>query len=105
MTKKVPFVVLLIFFLASGIGSVFGQTGDYEDEGWKKRFSSPTYGVALTPLELKYENTGNDYTTETIWVPGVDLRIYNGINVAKRGGFYTGYEVGVQFLFLSLIHI
>lgn len=28
-------------------------------------------------------------------VPAVDLRIFRGVNVSKRGGFYTGIETGV----------
>jgi hypothetical protein len=76
---------------------VFAEDSAYEEEGWKKRFASPTYGVALAPMTIEY----GDGEEDEILLPGIELRIFNGMNVEKRGGFYTGYEVGVVFHFLE----
>jgi hypothetical protein len=101
--KRKAFVV----FLALGcilfvLPRVYAQSGDYEVDGWKMRFASPTYGVSLATLVLTYpENDQYDEAEETLVVPGFEVRIYNGINVAPRGGFYTGYEVGATFYTLG----
>jgi len=96
-----------VFVMALGcaflvLPGVFAQDGDYEVDGWKMRFASPTYGVSLATLVLTYpENDQYDEAEESLVVPGIELRIYNGINVAPRGGFYTGYEVGATFYTLG----
>ena len=38
-----------------------------------------------------------DGYTETIALPGIDLRLFRGVNVSKRGGFFAGVEVGTLF--------
>lgn len=81
-------------------GVAFAQSSDYEEEGWKKRFASPTYGVSLATLTIDYLDNG-EVQEDDILVPGIDIRIFNGINVAKRGGFYTGYEVGTIIYLLG----
>lgn len=90
--------VMVVLVLFGGVAAMaFGQDGAFEEEGWKKRFASPTYGVVLAPTDLDIGN-GNE---DSILIPGVEMRIFNGMNVAKRGGFYTGYEVGVNLFFYS----
>jgi hypothetical protein len=63
-------------------------------EGWKQKTASPTYGLAFMPMKINGEAEG---FSGDFWMPGIDLRIFNGTNVSKRGGFYTGTEVGVLF--------
>ncbi len=86
--------------LSGVLSAVNAQDSAYDVEGWKKRFASPTYGLIFAPTEIEVVTEGDDIE-ETIFIPGFELRIFNGINVAKRGGFYTGYEVGATFLFYS----
>jgi len=63
---------------------------------WKDNFASTTYGVALMPVEFNYGDTGS---TNTILLSGIDIRLFNGKNITKKGGFYTGTEVGVLMFF------
>ena len=96
MRKTVLFTTAILFIIGIG-SSVFAEDSAYDVEGWKKRFASPTYGVTATPITLEYSNSEGEDETEEIVVPGFDFRIFNGMNVNKRGGFYTGYEVGATF--------
>ncbi len=98
MGRVVCLMVALVLFFGAAAGA-FGQDGDYEVEGWKKRFASPTYGFVLAPTELDINDA--DGTEDSIMIPGFEIRIFNGMNVAKRGGFYTGYEVGVNLFIYS----
>ncbi len=98
--RRVVFLLLVVALLGGIVAAVFGQDGAFEEEGWKKRFASPTYGVILAPTDIEIPTAGAAQE-ESLLVPGVEIRIFNGMNVAKRGGFYTGYEVGVQFLLYS----
>jgi len=94
-------IVLLSVVMAGGIvAAAFSQDAAVAEEGWKRGFASPTYGVSIAPLTLSY-NDGSEDQEDTVYVPGVEVRIFNGTNIAKRGGFYTGYEVGVAFYFLD----
>ena len=86
--------------LVFAAAAAFAQDSAYEVEGWKKRFASPSYGVAFAPVTIEFTDGGED-SEETLVVPGVDIRIFNGINVAKRGGFYVGHEVGTSLFFLG----
>jgi len=36
-----------------------------------------------------------DQESETLLMPGIDLRHFNGVNVPRSGGFYYGYEIGL----------
>ena len=87
---KVKVSSLIIISLLFSVGAIlFAQDSAFEEDGWKKRFASPSYGISLLILEVQA-----DGVEETIVVPGFDFRIFNGMNISKRGGFYTGYEVG-----------
>ncbi len=62
---------------------------------WKQELASPTYGLAFMGLDI-YSRDEEGYT-ELVWLPGIDLRLFRGVNVAKRGGFFAGAEVGTLF--------
>lgn len=47
-------------------------------------------------MGLEIQGAGEGYS-ETIWLPGIDLRLFRGVNVSKRGGFFAGVEVGTLF--------
>lgn len=60
----------------------------------EKRVASPTYGIVIGFLTMD-DWDGNEF--DTLAIPGFELRIFNGTNVGKRGGFFVGYEVGTIF--------
>ncbi|MFP4492043.1 MAG: hypothetical protein ACLFNZ_11250 [Spirochaetaceae bacterium] len=104
--RKVVCVLALALMLLGAAAAVFGEeetprTGDYEVEGWKKRFASPTYGVAIAPMYIEYTDKNNEVQSDDVIVPGVQLRILQGMNVSKRGGFYTAYELGMMLYYLD----
>jgi hypothetical protein len=95
MTKKLIVTMLLVLMASSPM--VFGdEEGGLLGE-WKQNLASPTYGIALTAIEI--QSCDEDGYSETIWLPGIDLRLFRGVNVAKRGGFFAGVEVGTLFFF------
>ena len=84
--------------LEKAIEQVLGQ--------WKRNFASPAYGVALFRAEIRQRGIPGVITSfgdKEILVPAADLRIFRGVNVSKRGGFYTGVEAGA-FIFLPVAH-
>ncbi len=90
-------IVLVLFsFFTIAAEESREQVSDYNVDGWKIRYASPSYGISLLMLDVS-----SDDVSETIVVPGFDFRILNGVNVSKRGGFYTGYEVGATIYALS----
>ncbi len=99
--KRVSILLLLVFitavwamFLIAEDATV--QSSSFNVDGWKVRYASPSYGISM--LLLNVTANGLD---ETVAVPGFDFRILNGMNVSKRGGFYTGYEVGATIYVMS----
>ncbi|MFO7849701.1 MAG: hypothetical protein R6V67_07050, partial [Spirochaetia bacterium] len=105
MGKVMCVLVLALMFFGPAAAS-FGEeeaprTGDYEVEGWKKRFASPSYGIAVAPIYIEYTNDEEKVQSDSVIAPGVQLRILQGIHVSKRGGFYTGYELGFMVYFLG----
>jgi hypothetical protein len=91
--KRAAVVMAVFVLLAVLTGTLAAQDNAFDVEGWKKRVASPTYGLAVGFL-VPSDDSGD---LEPIPMPGIELRIFNGINVAKRGGFFTGYEVGTIF--------
>jgi len=89
MLKKfsVLIILVLVAYNLAAQDSVSGQ--------WKQAYASPTYGLAILPITIEGENEGFE---DTLFMPAIDLRISTGINAAKRGGFYTGVEVGTILL-------
>lgn len=96
--KKTLILAVLLLFLAGLAAPLFAQDTAYDVEGWKKRVAAPTYGVVVGTLSLRNE-AGDEL--DTLSVPGFEMRIFNGTNVAKRGGFFVGYEVGTIFFMMS----
>jgi hypothetical protein len=94
MKQAVPAVLLLAVLLLLAGPLAAQEESAYDVEGWKKRVASPTYGVVVSFLEAE---DGDGSVEDPFLFPGIELRIFNGMNVAKRGGFYTGYEVGTIF--------
>jgi hypothetical protein len=73
---------------------------------WKRNFAAPAYGLALFSVDIKsggLPGVSSSLGDDTFLAPAVDLRIFRGVNVSKRGGFYTGLETGV-FIFLPFSH-
>jgi hypothetical protein len=92
--KNVTLIIIALIFV-SVTAPVFSQE-PIAIEGWKQKTASPTYGLAFMPMSISGEGEG--FCGE-FWIPGIDLRIFNGTNVSKRGGFYTGVEAGMLFFF------
>ncbi|MCK5201475.1 MAG: hypothetical protein KAR21_24145, partial [Spirochaetales bacterium] len=88
--KKMILVILITFI---GISFTFAAEGAWE---WKDNFASTTYGVAMMPVQFEGLDTGS---SNTILMSGIDIRLFNGKNITKRGGFYTGTEVGLIMFF------
>ncbi|MFO7731574.1 MAG: hypothetical protein R6V86_12515 [Spirochaetia bacterium] len=76
------------------MGFVFGQSADNAEESWMKRIASPSYGLTMGFYELEY-GPGDNRQNETLMMPGIDIRHFNGLNVPRSGGFYYGYELGL----------
>ncbi|WP_321992747.1 hypothetical protein [Marispirochaeta aestuarii] len=95
--KKFFVVAVTVIVVLSISSAVFAQDNAFAEDGWKKRFASPSYGLSLMMLNVSDDNG----LEETILVPGFDFRILNGTNISKRGGFYTGYEVGATIYHLG----
>ena len=92
--RKLTFTAVLLLFAFALAAPIMAQDSAYDVEGWKKRVASPTYGLVVGFLTIK-DWDGNEF--DTLAIPGIELRIFNGTNVAKRGGFFVGYEVGTIF--------
>lgn len=91
--KKI--LLLAVFFSIAG-GFIFA--GDTDASVWKPGVASTTYGIVLLPINI----TDGKGTTQTVYLPGADIRLFTGKNVTKRGGFYTGVETGALVFPLSL---
>jgi hypothetical protein len=93
MKRAVPAALLLTVLMVLAGPLAAQEESAYDVEGWKRRVASPTYGIAVGFL-VPSDDSGE---LDPVPMPGLELRIFNGMNVAKRGGFYTGYEVGTFF--------
>ncbi|HKK64635.1 MAG TPA: hypothetical protein VJ967_02190 [Clostridia bacterium] len=92
--RKIFLLMLGVCFLGGTVGLVFGQSENTEEENWKKRIASPSYGLTMGFYNLEagpWDNRQN----ETLMMPGIDIRHFNGVNVPRSGGFYYGYEIGL----------
>jgi hypothetical protein len=64
---------------------------------WKRNFAAPSYGLALYNIRVGQKGIPgleSNFTESNFLMPALDLRIFKGTNVSRRGGFYTGVEVG-----------
>ncbi len=96
--KRLALVVAIALTAAGGAVAQDGERRGLLGE-WKSEFANPMYGFAFTVISLNSEFDGELGTSEMV-VPGIDLRIATGTNVALRGGFYNGIEVGLQAFFV-----
>lgn len=91
MKRRVVLMLLTLLLVAAPLA--FSQ----EEGGilgvWKEQFASPTYGIALIPGTI----SGDGLAARKIAIPGLDVRLFQGTNVTKRGGFFTGIELGTLF--------
>jgi len=104
--KKPMFLMFVVMILAVPVIG-FSQTEKELEQAkswlgqWKRNFASPTYGVTLFKgrLEGGWYNWENAIPDEDRNFPAtaMEFRIFRGVNVSKRGGFYTGVETGVLF--------
>lgn len=97
MQKKAIRLVLLtlVGVMVAGVG--FAQETEQTSflGEWESEFANPTYGFAVLPVQIVSIANGEFVAREDIFA-GIDLRIFSGVNVARRGGFYNGIEAGVQ---------
>jgi hypothetical protein len=91
--KKITIFIFLLVFTTLLYAAEENSTWN-----WKGNFASTTYGMAFMPV--KFEGLDNS-SSNTILMPGIDIRLFNGKNITKRGGFYSGTEVGVLIFFSS----
>lgn len=104
---RVYFLVVCMILIAVVPVVSFAQTDKEIEEArswlgeWKRNFASPTYGVAFFRgrLEGGWYGIPNPIEDDERQFPvsTFDFRIFRGVNVSKRGGFYTGIETGVLF--------
>jgi len=88
-------ICLMVMCLIGGtVGLAFGESEDNGTNNWKKLIASPSYGLNIGFFNLEYEDTNEDTQKDTLVLPGIDFRHFNGINVPRDGGFYYGYELG-----------
>jgi hypothetical protein len=100
-------ILVVVSFVAVPVLS-FAQTEKELEQAkewlgtWKRNFASPTYGLALFKARLEggWYGQPDAIPDEQREFPAtaMDFRIFRGVNVSKRGGFYTGIEAGVLFL-------
>lgn len=93
--KKLAFFSIMLCLMITGLFA--DDTGAFT---WKQGVASTTYGVALLPINVSYINEGGTSFEDTIMLPGLDIRLFTGKNIAKRGGFFTGIETGALMFFL-----
>jgi hypothetical protein len=100
--KKIVLILMAILIVAMPF-AVFAQDEETIADAidkllghWKRNFASPSYGLSFFQARVEGGNYGV-LTDENrkFFVPAMDLRIFRGVNVSKRGGFYTGIETGV----------
>lgn len=92
MKKTIVILILLTLVLAGAFA---------EDKGafdWKPAIASTTYGLVFMPVTIS--NANGD--TQQVFLTGMDVRVFNGKNITKRGGFYTGVETGALIFPLPL---
>ena len=104
--KKVIFLIVAAFILILPV-LVFAQSDKEIEQAkswlgqWKRNFASPSYGFALFHGRLGggwYAQNPIPDEDRKFPITALDFRIFRGVNVSKRGGFYTGVETGVLFL-------
>ncbi len=89
---------ILAFAVLFSIAGAYLFAGDAETSDWKQGVASTTYGIVLLPVTI----TDGKNNSQTVYLPGADVRLFTGKNITKRGGFYTGVETGALVFPLPL---
>ncbi|GEM_PF-2909841 len=69
----------------------------FAEAEWKQNFASPSYGLVIFPSRIErnwIQGVDSGLEEQSFLTPAVDLRIFRGVNVSRRGGFYSGVEAG-----------
>jgi len=112
MRKFILSVMALILILlpvavrAQESGDALEKPVEQDLGQWNRNFLSPAYGVALFRAEIRQRGIPgviSYFVDEEILVTAADLRVFRGVNVSKKNGFYTGVEAGA-FIFLPVAH-
>jgi len=102
--KRGVLIAVLLVFTAIPLVSLAQEQEDPAESPyglWKRNFASPTYGAGLFNARVEWkglDSTQSSFDRGEFLVPVVDLRIFRGVYVSRRGGFYTGVEVGTLIL-------
>jgi hypothetical protein len=102
--KRGVLIAMLLVFAALPLLTLAQEQEDPAESPyglWKRNFASPTYGVTVFNARVEWkglESTQSDFNRREFIVPAIDLRIFRGVSVSRRGGFYMGVEVGTLIL-------
>jgi hypothetical protein len=102
--KRGVLIALLLLFTAFPLVSLAQDQEDPAESPyglWKRNFASPTYGVTVFNARVEWKGldaTQSSFNRGEFIVPAIDFRIFKAVNVSRRGGFYTGVEVGTLIL-------
>jgi CubicO group peptidase (beta-lactamase class C family) len=103
--RKVLLLLFALIIVCVPLVAIAQEEGEEEGETWdkaldrilgqwKRSFAAPSYGIALFSARVDGPGSIGDDQSQFL-VPAIDLRIMRGVNVSKRGGFFTGIETGV----------
>lgn len=103
--KKFTILLIALFLIGLSFNQLFAQTDKEVEQAkswlgqWKRNFASPTVGVTLFRANLDGRYLMNVPDSEIDFpLTAAEIRIFKGVNVSKRGGFYTGVETGLFFM-------
>ena len=103
--KKLTILLIALFLIGLSFNLLFAQTEKEVEQAkswlgqWKRNFASPTVGVTLFRANLDGRYLMNVPDSEIDFpLTAAEIRIFKGVNVSKRGGFYTGVETGLFFM-------
>ncbi len=103
--KKLAILLIALFLIGLSFNQLFAQTEKEVEQAkswlgqWKRNFASPTVGVTLFRANLDGRYLMNVPDSEIDFpLTAAEIRIFKGVNVSKRGGFYTGVETGLFFM-------
>ena len=66
----------------------------------RNNYASPSFGVSFYQMRLERGDlkdvTSSMMDEDKYYQPAVDIRVFRGVNITKRGGFYAGVEAGAE---------
>ena len=69
-------------------------------EPQRNNYASPSFGVSFYNMRLERGDlkdvTSSMMEEEKYFMPAIEVRVFRGINITKRGGFYAGVEAGAE---------